>query len=199
MYRSCIDRIDLYRDVSSARQERSRIGYVSIETRFESCIEYVYRGARSIRVFGIVKIHEIHARYKGKRQKNGGGARHNTCQKKGNTRRYSSWARTPRHSPSAHRHAELVLGLRVAEQPPLHAPGARAVVLVGLDSLPRCACPGVRRRAGGAWWSAGVMVERAAGPSRREEWALATKDKVTLSVFRVFYSVATPPSARAIF
>ena len=33
--------------------------------RFDSCTEYVYRGARSIHVFGIGKIHEIHARYKG--------------------------------------------------------------------------------------------------------------------------------------
>ena len=51
------------------------------------CIEYVYRGARSIHVFGIGEIHEIHARYKGKQ--NGGGARHNTGQKEGNTRRYT--------------------------------------------------------------------------------------------------------------
>ena len=48
----------------------------------------MYRGARSIHIFGIGKIHEIHARYKGKQ--NGGGARHNTGQKEGDTRRYTN-------------------------------------------------------------------------------------------------------------
>ena len=167
MYRSCIGHVSvMYRSrighvltvltcivhVSSARQERSRIGYVSciyrkgqigrvenahVFTRivhvsnrsifacseracidmyracienvqfgvhvfarivvyrkrlFESCIEFVYRGARSIHVFGIGKIHEMHARYKGKQ--NGGGARHNIGQTEGDTRRYTHLGET---------------------------------------------------------------------------------------------------------
>ena len=39
--------------------------------RFGPCIEYMYRGARSIHVFGIGEIHEIHARYKGKKMEEG--------------------------------------------------------------------------------------------------------------------------------
>ena len=46
--------------------------------RFGPCIQYMYRGARSIHVFGIGELHEIHARCKGK---NGGGARHTHAQK----------------------------------------------------------------------------------------------------------------------
>ena len=36
---------------------------VSNNTIWPRCIEYVYRGARSIHVFGIGEIHEMHARY----------------------------------------------------------------------------------------------------------------------------------------
>ena len=44
---------------------------VSNNTIWPRCIEYVYRGARSIHVFGIGEIHEIHARYKGKKVEEG--------------------------------------------------------------------------------------------------------------------------------
>ena len=69
----------------------------------------------------------------------------------------------PLLAPRAHRHAEELLRIGVAEQPCLPAPGAHAVVLVGLDSLPRRAGPGVRRLARGARRRARVVVERAGG------------------------------------
>ena len=57
MYRACIEKVQFGVHVFACIvMYRKR--------RFESCIEYVYRGARSIHVFGIGKIHEIHARYK---------------------------------------------------------------------------------------------------------------------------------------
>ena len=55
---------------------------VSKETIWSRCIEYVYRGARSIHVFGIGEIHEIHARYKGKQNGGGRGARHKHAKKR---------------------------------------------------------------------------------------------------------------------
>ena len=69
----------------------------------------------------------------------------------------------PLLAPRAHRHAEELLRIGVAEQPCLPAPGAHAVELVGLDSLPRSAGPGVRRLARGARRRARVVVERAGG------------------------------------
>ena len=64
MYRACIEKVQFGVHVFACIvMYRKR--------RLDSCIEYVYRGARSIHVFGIGKIHEIHARYKGKQ--NGGG------------------------------------------------------------------------------------------------------------------------------
>ena len=69
----------------------------------------------------------------------------------------------PLLAPRAHRHAEELLRVGVAEQPRLAAAGAHAVVLVGLDALPRRAGPGVRRLARGARRRARVVVERAGG------------------------------------
>eukprot|EP00964_Phaeocystis_antarctica_P109907 scaffold74313_cov51-Phaeocystis_antarctica.AAC.2 len=69
----------------------------------------------------------------------------------------------PLLAPRAHRHAEELLRVGVAEQPRLAAAGAHAVVLVGLDALPRRAGPGVRRLAGGARRRARVVVQRAGG------------------------------------
>ena len=93
------------------------------------------------------------------------------------------------HHARAHRHAELVLGLRVAEQPRLLELGAHAVAPEGLDFLQRCACPGVRRRAGGARRGARVMVERAA------DSGLLPDITNTIFVSRVFFSYSKPRSS----
>ena len=63
----------------------------------------MYRGARSIHAFGIGEIHEIHARYKGK--KTGGEARHNTCVNEENTRRY--WGKSDRYPIENVNHAYI--------------------------------------------------------------------------------------------
>ena len=105
---ACSERACIVIDVSCMPQTGPIWGACIVmyrKRRFGSCIEYVYRGARSIHIFGIGKVHEIHARYKGKQ--NGGGARHNAGQKEGNTRRYTNlgenrphiWGKSDRYPP----------------------------------------------------------------------------------------------------
>ena len=83
----------------------------------------------------------------------------------------------PLIAPRAHRHAEVLLRLGVAEQPSLTAKRADAIVLMRLNSLPRRAGSGVRRLAAGARRRARVVVERAGrhrhlGPQREVQLVL---------------------------